>query len=1092
MKKASWIAVFVCAICLVDASAQPFLQPLVTNGLAEPYGVAVDRSNIHYVTDSANNRILRFDPRAGTATNLAGFMGEQGRDDGAGIFARFFSPAGIVYSGGRLIVSDSGNHLIRAVTTNGVVTTLAGNSAGSLDGAGANARFNSPAGLAADGAGNIFVADTLNNRIRMIEPNNNVTTLATATGLLRPSALAVDTNTGDIYVADTGNNAIKVLRTNVPPRRIAGSGIASLIGSRDALLGTNSLMNGPRGLLWVGGNTGLLVSDTGNHSVRRIYNNPSLLTYSVESYFSSPASLRSPVGLAIDQDGNFPLADLGNNALFKVQVTAPQAPVKDPMVGIVIFTNNNFGQLVTFLVPITNSTFFNDIKAAILPTDNNVSTYYTLDPNLDLAANPSAGFSPSAAYSNGLTNWPHPSLIEPRLHGSNVTLRAISTQEGRQPSEIVSGRFQFKVASTVINGNNPGAFSMTNATESAELRYTTDGSDPSTNLNARLYAQGEVLDIVNGTNDIVFRVFASRTGYTASQVEKTFFFADLQTSSIGITRDFLAGVGSTIVVPVEVRITPGDVLKSLQFRAEIAPGTGAPSISTQFRNLDISTNDFIRINPPSTNAPNATSYTSGANTGVAISYVGGTSGLNLSESGVVSMLAVPIPPEATQGRTYTVSILEPSATSDGFQKAVRLKKLRDSLITVTNVSYAVGDSAVATWYNAGDFGNGDLNNNDVNNAFNASLGLFTPYPFADVFDAMDAFPEDSSTAVGGDGQIRFLDWQIILQRSLRLTTNNWKRFWTAGGVRFATNAALVAAANRPASVLASAGADRAWKRQALVQVLSLENVAPGSRIGVPVYLKVAPGFKVAGMQFRAAVDAEGSAPSVREPALFNPNTRLPRPITLQGAQQGLPLNQAVGAWSLINNPFITPLEGTTFLGEVQFTVPATAQAGQSYAVHILTADGSPDLKTQYDFESLPGTVWIGTTALRKTDLISDEWKARFFNKANPALIQAEADPDGDGLSNVEEYLFGSSPIELRFHKLDSDWKTSLKQGTLKLRWFAEAGKQYRIERSGDFKTWTVTDADVTGRGDIAEFVDPNAGGEATFYRVRVETPSNSR
>ena len=149
-----------------------------------PAGVAVDSAGTVYAADTLNNTIRKISP-AGVVTTLAGTAGQFGSADGTGSAARFGSPQSVAVDGiGNVYVADTANHTIRKITPSGVVTTLAGlaGSSGNVSGQGPDARFDRPNGVAVDGAGTVYVADTQNHAIRTITPSGFVTTMAGSAG----------------------------------------------------------------------------------------------------------------------------------------------------------------------------------------------------------------------------------------------------------------------------------------------------------------------------------------------------------------------------------------------------------------------------------------------------------------------------------------------------------------------------------------------------------------------------------------------------------------------------------------------------------------------------------------------------------------------------------------------------------------------------------------------------------------------------------------------------------------------------------------------------------------------------------------------
>jgi hypothetical protein len=220
-----------------------------------PYGIAADAGGALYIADTYNSTVRRIGADGVTRT-IVGLSGSTGVSDGTNSNARFNLPRGIaVDSSTNIFLADTGNSTVRRIKpagTNWVVTTIVGTPglAGNADGVGTAARFDYPVALAVDFAGNVFVADQGNNSIRQITGGNSVTTLAGSTGagfadgpgtsaqFWSPSGLAVD-NMGNIYIADTDNNVIRIARFGLflaPSLQMLSSGGAlSIAWPRSAL-----------------------------------------------------------------------------------------------------------------------------------------------------------------------------------------------------------------------------------------------------------------------------------------------------------------------------------------------------------------------------------------------------------------------------------------------------------------------------------------------------------------------------------------------------------------------------------------------------------------------------------------------------------------------------------------------------------------------------------------------------------------------------------------------------------------------------------------------------------------------------------------
>jgi sugar lactone lactonase YvrE len=242
--------------------------------------IAVDSSGTVYVADSNNSTIRKITP-SGVVTTLAGAAGQMGSTDGTGADARFGDPNGVaVDSSGNVYVADTGNATIRKITPAGVVSTLAGTAAqrGSTDGTGADARFVAPWGIAVDSSGNVYVSDVADTRIRKITPAGVVSTLAGKTEepgssdgagadarFDFPTGVAVDSD-GNVYVAESLNSVIRKITSAGVVTTLAGT--AGESGSTDGT-GAAARFSGPFGIAVDSSGT-VYVADTNNSTIRKI------------------------------------------------------------------------------------------------------------------------------------------------------------------------------------------------------------------------------------------------------------------------------------------------------------------------------------------------------------------------------------------------------------------------------------------------------------------------------------------------------------------------------------------------------------------------------------------------------------------------------------------------------------------------------------------------------------------------------------------------------------------------------------------------------------------------------------------------------
>ena len=212
---------------------------------------------------------------------------------------------------------------------------------------------------------------------------------------------------------------------------------------------------------------------------------------------------------------------------------------------------------------------------------------------------------------------------------------------------------------------------------------------------------------------------------------------------------------------------------------------------------------------------------------------------------------------------------------------------------------------------------------------------------------------------------------------------------------------------------------------------------------------------------------------------------MPKPV--QSAGVSLTISSAAGRWS--RRTLRTTAPEQDFVGPHSAPSSDHCETRPKLYFALFNADGSPDLLTQYDFETRPASVWVQSAALQKHDMISDEWRIHFFGNLADESARPDADPDRDRVSNHHEYIAGTDPLDpssaprLEAALLDST------TGRVALRWLAVPGRRYTIEASPSVlqPDWTSVARDLTGTGLMHEFIQTSWRTGARFYRLRIRT-----
>ena len=366
-------------------------------GLVDPSGVATDRKGNIYVADQNNNRIRKVNA-AGVISTIAGTgaFGYSG-DGGLADTAKLSGPTGVaVDKYGNIFIADEFNNVVRKIDTSGIMSTVAGNGTQGFSGDSAlaiHAEMWSPADVAVDTFGNLYIVDQDNNRVRKVDTLGIMTTLA-GTGVAGfngdtiaantaqlnfPEGIAVDKN-GDVYIADLYNNRVrKVDVASGIITTVAGNGIGGYSGD-DSMALNAEIYNASA--VAVDDSGDIYISDFYNNRIRKVRAATGIITtiagngtggYSGDDSLATNGEIFRPQGVAVDSSGSVFIADFDNHVVREVSkvdtgtATTGISAISEP--GFAVFPNPSHGRFTVRSNGMVRAIVYNEIGERVFDAD---------------------------------------------------------------------------------------------------------------------------------------------------------------------------------------------------------------------------------------------------------------------------------------------------------------------------------------------------------------------------------------------------------------------------------------------------------------------------------------------------------------------------------------------------------------------------------------------------------------------------------------------------------------------------------------------------------------------------------------------------